>query len=224
MIHKRILDEAAANPRASVEELADDVSGASVQLVERVLDEYGDPSEPDEPHREAEPEDEQESDDGQLTKPEELADGQRAVLEAVRRDPDATQAELAERLGVSASTVNRRLHKIDGFDWADRRRIAREVVPAGASGATVASDGGSADTSVDPASNGDDDRTGTEVLRGRLDRLERQLQQATGAASVPFEDRELAAKVVRACMASDAISEDEELRVIEAVIATPDRE
>lgn len=44
MIHRRILDVAAANPEASLASLADEVSGASVSLVERVLDEYGDPS------------------------------------------------------------------------------------------------------------------------------------------------------------------------------------
>jgi len=44
MIHRRILDVAAANPDASLARLADEVSGASATLVERVLDEYGDPS------------------------------------------------------------------------------------------------------------------------------------------------------------------------------------
>lgn len=44
MIHRRILDVAAANPDASLASLADEVSGASASLVERVLEEYGDPS------------------------------------------------------------------------------------------------------------------------------------------------------------------------------------
>lgn len=44
VVHKKILDAAAENPAASVEELTDEVAGASMALVERVLDEYGDPA------------------------------------------------------------------------------------------------------------------------------------------------------------------------------------
>lgn len=44
MIHKRIIDAAAAKPDAALAEVADDVPGASTDLVERVLDEYGDPA------------------------------------------------------------------------------------------------------------------------------------------------------------------------------------
>jgi len=43
LVHRKILDVAASNPNASMEAVADDVSGASTSLVERVLDEYGDP-------------------------------------------------------------------------------------------------------------------------------------------------------------------------------------
>jgi len=43
MIHRRILDVAASEPDASLAAIADEVSGASADLVERVLDEYGDP-------------------------------------------------------------------------------------------------------------------------------------------------------------------------------------
>ncbi|MFC7138556.1 hypothetical protein ACFQMA_01745 [Halosimplex aquaticum] len=43
MIHRRILDVAASDPEASLAAIADEVSGASTDLVERVLDEYGDP-------------------------------------------------------------------------------------------------------------------------------------------------------------------------------------
>lgn len=43
MIHKQILDAAAVDPTATMAELADQVTGASTDLVERVLDEYGDP-------------------------------------------------------------------------------------------------------------------------------------------------------------------------------------
>lgn len=43
VIHKRILDVAGERPDASMTAIADAVGGASVDLVERVLEEYGDP-------------------------------------------------------------------------------------------------------------------------------------------------------------------------------------
>lgn len=43
MIHKKILDAARDDPDAAIETLADEVRGASSDLVERVLAEYGDP-------------------------------------------------------------------------------------------------------------------------------------------------------------------------------------
>lgn len=48
MRHKRILDAAADNPNASVEELASRIPTATAELVERVLDEHGDPAATDE--------------------------------------------------------------------------------------------------------------------------------------------------------------------------------
>ncbi|MFC6941228.1 MarR family transcriptional regulator [Salinirubellus sp. GCM10025818] len=45
MIHQRILDVAKSNPSATLEGIADEISGASIDLVERVLEEYGDPAE-----------------------------------------------------------------------------------------------------------------------------------------------------------------------------------
>jgi hypothetical protein len=43
MVHRRILDVAESDPDASLAAIADEVSAASPDLVERVLDEYGDP-------------------------------------------------------------------------------------------------------------------------------------------------------------------------------------
>lgn len=45
IVHKRILEVAKARPDATIEEIAREVSGATVSLVERVLEEYGDPGE-----------------------------------------------------------------------------------------------------------------------------------------------------------------------------------
>lgn len=53
MIHRRILDVANNMPDASLKEIANEVSGASSELVDSVLAEYGDPS--DEPGTRAAP-------------------------------------------------------------------------------------------------------------------------------------------------------------------------
>lgn len=45
MIHKRILQSAARDPDAAMDQIADEVSGATLDLVEKVLEEYGDPAE-----------------------------------------------------------------------------------------------------------------------------------------------------------------------------------
>jgi len=47
VIHKKILDTAKSNPDSSFQTISEMVSGASKELVERVLEEYGDPAESD---------------------------------------------------------------------------------------------------------------------------------------------------------------------------------
>jgi hypothetical protein len=44
VVHRNILDVAEAEPDASIEGIAQRVSGATVPLVERVLENYGDPA------------------------------------------------------------------------------------------------------------------------------------------------------------------------------------
>lgn len=43
IVHKRILDVAESKPNATMEEIAAEVSGGTVELVEQVFEEYGDP-------------------------------------------------------------------------------------------------------------------------------------------------------------------------------------
>lgn len=173
IVHRNILDRAAEDHDASMEEIADDVSGASIDLVERVLEKYGDPSEAetsssatdggeskasetvpaesdDEVDSEADGQDErsdvepgdsdEQSDvepgnsDEQSEQPDpeidvdELSEKQRKTLRLVEEHPEATQAELAERFGVTPSAINRRLNDIPGFEWNDRSEIASEIV------------------------------------------------------------------------------------------------
>jgi transcriptional regulator with XRE-family HTH domain len=143
VIHKQILDAAANSPDASVASLADDVAGASVGLVERVLEKYGDPIASEEENEDENSSSEHMSDES-INEPDELSDKQRIVLDAICERPDATQAELAEQIGVSASTINRRLNKIDEFDWENRVELARELQATAADGpdTTIASGGG----------------------------------------------------------------------------------
>lgn len=47
IVHKQILDVAEARPEASMKTIADEVTGASLSIVERVLEEYGDPADAD---------------------------------------------------------------------------------------------------------------------------------------------------------------------------------
>ena len=127
---------------------------------------------------------------------------------------------------MSRATVNKRVNGIPGFEWADRRAFVESVLGDDAIGpdaegapestgpaedpaaAAAASDGGRVVVEADGA---------VEQLRERLARLERAVGDAPPGDGPPFGDTELTAKVVRAVMADDAISEDEELRVLEAL-------
>lgn len=117
LVHKQILSAAAEMPEASLEEIADEVAGASTPLVERVLEEYGDPADNDD------------ADSTAMSQPDlpididELSSAKRETLAAVLEHPDATQQEIATKLDVSSATVSQRLRDIEGFDWADRGSI-----------------------------------------------------------------------------------------------------
>lgn len=146
MIHKKILDAAESEPGASVERLAVAVNGASADLVERVLEEYGDPaesegttggSEHDADEEQPQMEHAQTNENGsgvdaqgvhEPSNPPTLTVKQREALRAIRASPDATQGELAEQFGVTQSTVNNRLNTIEGFDWKRRRAFAESVL------------------------------------------------------------------------------------------------
>lgn len=254
VIHKRILDVAEERPDASVASLADAVGGASVDLVERVLDEYGDPGvdagsasadsgSPSEGPAGADPEEDpgqspdeaagaDDVDDGEppATEPtsrgggaalaadgdaplapaaveetpdaSELTDRQLEVLRHVYDHPDASQRELGERLDVSASTVNKRLSGVPGFEWEDRWRFVRALFDR-------APDGGLATT----------EEAAVTELRERVASLEERFDEAAvlggaGDGSGPPLLPELAHKVVRACIESDRLDEEEELDVL----------
>ncbi|MDS0475725.1 winged helix-turn-helix domain-containing protein [Natrinema sp. 1APR25-10V2] len=167
IIHKRILEVAEAQPEASMDEIAAEVSAATPMLVDQVLEEYGDPgddaedtvsttatgeatpadeavdaesmtdeaatsgqaSEPDESH--GSPDEsavgdhwsrtDESTEVAPLPEPDTVTEKQLETLRAIRERPTATQAALADQLGVASATISQRVNGIDGFDWATRR-------------------------------------------------------------------------------------------------------
>lgn len=121
IIHKRILDVAEENPDASLEAIAETVTGAPIELVERVLKKYGDPgenaadgtetdtgttmSEGERTEETVTDESTPEDSDGDAGVPDrsELSDKQFEALRPIEENPEATQRELAEELDVTAA-------------------------------------------------------------------------------------------------------------------------
>jgi len=167
---------------------------------------------------------------------------QRETLRVIAEQPDATQAEVAEQLGVSAPTVSNRVNSVDGFDWAQREAFVAAVF------GTDAADSGSGDEAPSPGGMTADGGTassdepeseetppadgtaaaeatvsGTELQRldDRLSGLEEQLDAIEAEREEPdsaLADPELLHKVVHACLESETITEEEELRIIQSLM------
>lgn len=231
VIHKRILDAAQSNPDASVAELTTTVNGASESLVERVFDEYGDPA----ADGQAGEQTEQEENGGQPTMsthktngatiaesdrttpgtdPEsvELTEKQLEALHLIRAKPNATQRDLAEHIDVTPSTINDRLNSIEGFDWNRRQEFVESLFGDG--------DAPGREDDRDPA----DVRELADQVQDISERVESLAERFDGqsTAGSPFSDPDLACKIVRACIRFDQITEDEEDRILKAVITSTD--
>lgn len=259
MRHKQILDVAAENPEASIAELAAEVPSATAELVERVLEEHGDPAETDETDAADESPGESPAESQSHPAPEDLSSTERETLRAIQQHPTASQRDLAEKLGVTASTVSNRVNGIDGFDWSNREAFANAVfseqetsslalssetetsasdsepseatdIPDDADGrvsepATASDSSDSSVAEVETAA-GEVNTTLTtfqstvEDLSEQLAELEGQVETVTdgGGSPQPFQDPELVHKVVHACMDSDKISEEEELRILDSLL------
>ncbi|WP_424016454.1 winged helix-turn-helix transcriptional regulator [Halorientalis pallida] len=160
--------------------------------------------------------------------PSDLSEKQRAVLAVVAAEPTATQQEIGERVGVSRATVNKRVNGIEGFEWSERESFVDAVFddpPAPG----VTTDGGSAtetpatDTGEPtPPEAADDDPPRAEIetalddLRKRIAALE--AARDDGGEAAAFDDPDLVHKVVHACLNAETISEDEELRILKALL------
>ena len=246
LIHKQILEKAEESPDLSIKTLAESVSGASPDLVQRVLDEYGDPGDGSDTKAAEEqpmPVEQDQFDPATLT------DEQRETLQAVAADPTATQREIAEQLDISAATVSQRLASIDAFDWEDRGPFVAEVFDLTEDGGESVTESGESDSEpsdftgtdeAEDAASQTSPRTddAVEDLEERVANVETQVAElestveatatelaenmeqtiadgrGESAASV-FDNQTLFAKVIRAVMADEAITEEEEVQVIE---------
>lgn len=235
MRHKQILDVAADNPEASVEDLAAKVPSATAELVERVLEEYGDPASEDEsPESEESPEPEEptmgdetpESDqtvsqpatgEQAYPDPSDLSAAERETIRAINEHPTASQRDLADELGVTASTVSNRVNGIDGFDWANREQFAKAVLGERDTDSPETSPATSEMSEVAAAFQSTVDELATQIsdLEGRMETI----ADGSGATHAQvFQDPELVHKVVHACMSSENITEEEELRILESLL------
>ncbi|EMA10060.1 Winged helix-turn-helix DNA-binding [Haloarcula vallismortis] len=267
MRHKQILDVAAENPEASIAELAAEVPSATAELVERVLEEHGDPAETDETDASDKSDESDESPSDSATEsqsypaPEDLSSTERETLRSIQQHPTASQRDLAEKLDVTASTVSNRVNGIDGFDWANREAFANAVFseqgnesatpsnetdtlasdskPSESTDASAEADGRVAESDTAPEDGGRSAavvetaagevnttlttfQSTVEDLSAQLAELEGQVETiADGGGSPqsnPFHDPELVHKVVHACLNSENISEEEELRILESLL------
>lgn len=173
--------------------------------------------------------------DTQYPSLDDLTDTQRTTLQAVHDTPGATQREIADQLGVTASTVCNRVNDLPGFNWTTRKGYVEAVFGADAGG-------GSTDPTTGPESagnGGDDEATRTDdqtdpqteavsmeasdthiaEISDRLSTIEQQVSALDDAEPQgAFDDPELVHKVVHACMESEAISKDEELRILKNLL------
>lgn len=232
VIHKKILDAAESQPDATIEEIAATTSGASPDLVEHVLEEYGDPAAEDEPggaesteteatetgsaedeptagdpvgeHRD-DPEDGANAEARAERHPApdvRLSEKQRTTLRAIYDDPEATQRDLAQRFGVSGATICNRVNDIDGFEWSNRESFVTRMVE---SGALPEDEQRSNERPIGELADRIDE------LAGRIERLER---RPAGRIRFGVEDPELVHKILHACLRSERITEAEELQII----------
>jgi DNA-binding MarR family transcriptional regulator len=229
VIHKKILDAARSHPDASVEELANIVQGASINLVSRVLDDYGDPKENNQSTEPAESSTEHSSsmshkssngtssggDTDQVSKEraqlEELTEKQLEVLHGIRKQPDASQRDLADDFDVGQSTINNRLNSIDGFTWEDRAEFVESLF-----GTETDASRRSATPPQSRAVQSLEDQVS--ALTEQISSFSEQRQAASGDTQSPFCDPDLAYKIVRACRKDGNITEDEQNRILKAAI------
>lgn len=211
---QQILDAAADNPDAPMEDLADEIPSVTTELVERVLEEYGDPAD-DEQETPPESADSTKEQKDASPNQNELSPKQREVLRAIFEQPTASQREIAETLDVSGPTVCNRVNSITGFNWDDREAFAEAVFETEPTTLTQ--------ETPPMASNGTESKAEINQLRERITGIEQQItnlgeRDESNSPFNEFSDLELTHKVAHACLKSDAIGEDEELQIMKVLL------
>ena len=225
MIHKKILDMAKSKPSASMQAIAEDVSGASVDLVEKVFEEYGDPVEraaqtdggsatpsanTADPSPESNPETATEHPEPtSVREPDQLTEKQRETLRAIYKNPKATQAKLGERLNVSDATICQRLQSIEGFEWETRDEFVTTMYENGEM---------TLEEQVEASRAGPDLTERVDDLSQQIGELEHQFETHDQPSMAGVNDPELAHKILHACLQAENITEDEELKILKAMI------
>ena len=238
MRHKQILDLAADQPDASLEAIAEDIPSATADLVENVLEEYGDPASDegtageDDTSAHAQEEEREEKSEPSInnetgsfekwteenddTQPDlntiDLTENQREVMQVVKNQPEATQREIGERLDVSAATVSNRVNSIPGFAWERRRNIAETLLDENNPRSEREST-----TMTTPESDQD---ASLEQLQERVQSIEDHVNghDSDLVAESGLADPELMHKVLHACLNSETITEEEELQILKALL------
>lgn len=236
IIHKQILSVAADQPDASPMKIAARVSGASIQMVERVLDEHGDSApDPSAAHATNSASNRPElGSDSSLTAVNppslsELTTKQQQTLHRIYEQPGATQSDLAEAFEVDRTSISHRLNNVDGFEW-DRRHEFVERLFEDEAESTEEPEADSPRSETTPADDMDTETAATP----QHDDSAAPRANGTAGDSTPDSDTDLersdtltieldsslAHKVLHACLDSEHISTNEELELLQDLLST----
>ena len=239
MRHKQILDIAAEQPEASLEEIAEDIPSATADLVENVLEKYGDPASDEGSAVEDDTSAQAQKNEEEEDKPEspanngtdsfekwtsdknetptdlhtiDVTESQREVLQVVKNQPEATQREIGKTLDVSAATVSNRVNSIPGFDWERRREIAETLFDK--------NDPKSEHECTTMTTPESDQDASIAQLQERVQSIEEHVNghDPDLVAESGLADPELMHKVLHACLNSEAITEEEELQILKGLL------
>lgn len=102
------------------------------------------------------------------------------------------------------------MNAIPGFEWNEREAFANRLFNE--------SDANQPTENMN--TNGTEAKQQVEQLRERVGALEEQFEEGGLAADTSFEfdDADLAHKIMHACLESDDISKDEELRIVKSLV------
>jgi DNA-binding CsgD family transcriptional regulator len=235
---KQVLDIAADRPDASFGAIADEVPTATADFVETILKKYGDPASQtnNTPTHKASVSNKSKTSqkdsiytESELTSTHslELTTRQEEVLQTIADNPEATQHEIGDQLGITGATVCNHMSRIEEGAWKKRQQIVTKALASPTSSSTAetpstATDGGDIKTEKDQSTTLTevDDNDRLEQLQTRIETLEQQIavDKTLTAELSASGDPELKQKILHACLKAETISEDEELEIIKMLM------